>query len=220
MLKTFLTARNSGFFSYIVVTYKTYEEGFDMINEVINMELSILNWIQSLRTPGLDRFFAVFTTLGDHGELWLIILLILFVMKKTRKVAILGLIALVVELILVSGVIKPIVMRPRPFFVNPVDLVVPAPRGSSFPSGHAASSFAVVMTLYFNKIKYKPAYVTLAVIMAFSRLYVYVHYPSDVLVGTLLGIFIAYEVTKYQKTIFKIMDTILIKIGIRKEIAQ
>lgn len=190
-----------------------------MMNRVINMELSILNWIQTLRTPMLDRFSALFTSLGDHGEIWFIILLILFVMKKTRKVAILGLIAISVEVVLISGIIKPIVMRPRPFYANPVDLIISVPRGSSFPSGHAASSFAVAMILYFNNIKYKPIYISLAILMAFSRLYAYVHYPSDVLVGTLLGIFIAYEVTKYQDVLFKIMNSILVRIGIKKEIA-
>ncbi|UPU38384.1 phosphatase PAP2 family protein [Erysipelothrix sp. Poltava] len=75
------------------------------------------------------------------------------------------------------------------------------------------------MILYFNNIKYKPIYISLAILMAFSRLYAYVHYPSDVLVGTLLGIFIAYEVTKYQDVLFKIMNSILVRIGIKKEIA-
>ncbi|CAH2760749.1 phosphatase PAP2 family protein [Erysipelothrix amsterdamensis] len=167
----------------------------------------------------LDRFFALFTSLGDHGEIWFIILLILFVMKKTRKVAILGLLAISIEVVLISGIIKPIVMRPRPFYANPVDLIIPVPRGSSFPSGHAASSFAVAMVLYFNNIKHKPIYISLAILMAFSRLYAYVHYPSDVLVGTVLGIFIAYEVTKYQDVLLKIMNSILVRIGIKKEIA-
>ncbi|QIK69151.1 phosphatase PAP2 family protein [Erysipelothrix sp. HDW6C] len=169
------------------------------------MDLSILQWIQTWAHPLLDGFFSVFTTLGNHGELWLIIIAVLLYRKKTRLVGVLALIALLLELLIVSGILKPIIMRPRPFTVYPIDLIVGIPSGSSFPSGHAASSFAVAGVLFFAKMRHRWIYIAMATIMAFSRLYVFVHYPSDVLVGSLIGVAIAWCVWHYRKSIERVL---------------
>ncbi len=164
------------------------------------MEIRILDFLQTLRTPFLDKFFSIFTLLGNRGEIWILIFIVLFFNKKTKSVAIYGFIALVLSALSIEVIIKPIIQRPRPFVANPlIELLIKEPFGYSFPSGHATSSFAAAFFLYLNKVKYRTVYLLLAILMAFSRLYVYVHYPSDVLVGVLLGMLIALGVNKQMK---------------------
>lgn len=167
------------------------------------MELDILLWLQSLRTPLFDAFFTFYTRLGDHGELWILIGLLLLTNKKTRSIGIIALLALAIEFVTVDFMLKPLVMRDRPFITHPLDILIEIPRGSSFPSGHTASSFAVAGVLLFNKVKGKWIAIALATIMGLSRMYLFVHYPTDVLVGCLWGLIVAYSVTiiyrnKYQ----------------------
>ena len=124
------------------------------------MDFQILDFIQThVRTPFLDDFFSRITHLGDAGTIWILIAVILLFTKKYRKAGVGMLIA----------------------------MLVPPPGRYSFPSGHTASSFcsAVSLFLYDKKLGI-PAFV-LAALIAFSRLYLYVHYPTDVLGGILLG---------------------------------
>lgn len=102
--------------------------------------------------------------------------------------------ALILDVILCNGIIKNAVARMRPYDRNPVvELLIQKPDDYSFPSGHTAASFAAMSALYFGGERYlwKPALV-LAVLMAFSRLYLYVHYPTDVLAGAFLGVLCGY----------------------------
>ena len=97
--------------------------------------------------------------------------------------------ALVLDMVLCNGILKPLVGRARPFTANPsIQLLVSKPADYSFPSGHTAAAFAAVSALFFagEKKIWKGALV-LAVLIAFSRLYLYVHYPTDVLAGVLVG---------------------------------
>lgn len=142
-------------------------------------------------------FFIVYTTIGNHGEIWFVILGVMACFKKTRLMALAGFIALASEYLLVEGVLKHIFQRPRPFYVNPdIVLMISEPSGYSFPSGHTASSFAVAWTLYMYNAPYKKVWIGLAALMGFSRLYVYVHFPTDVLAGALLGMSIGFVVFK------------------------
>lgn len=167
------------------------------------MELVFLKWLQTMRTPFFDRFFQFYTRLGDHGELWIFFILYFFFIKKDRDTGILAGVSFVLEVVLISLVLKPIFSRPRPFLAETVELIIPIPSGSSFPSGHSASSFAVAAVFLFQSVKHRWLYMLLAGLMAFSRLYLFVHYPSDVLVGSLLGVLIAYMVYQHQD---KILD--------------
>lgn len=154
------------------------------------MGLDFLDFIQRFRTPVLDVFFKYLTILGNHGEIWIAIILFLYLCKREKRVAKFALFALVIEAFLIF-LIKNIVQRPRPFISNPVvSLILNNPSGYSFPSGHAASAFAVATFLYLRNIRYKKFIILIAFLMAFSRLYVYVHYLSDVLVGSLIGILV------------------------------
>lgn len=151
------------------------------------MELQILEWIQIFRSDFLDNFFRIYTTLGNRGEIWIAIILLTSLNKKTRHLSIMALCALLIEVVAVEGILKPIFMRPRPFESHAFNLLIPIPHGSSFPSGHSASSFAVAGVYFFGKYKHRFLIIFLAFLMAFSRLYLFVHYPSDVLVGSLIG---------------------------------
>ena len=165
------------------------------------MDIYILDLIQNLKTPFLDVFFRTYSALGNHGEIWILLIVLLFLKRKTRKIAIYAAIALLIELVSVELIIKPIVARSRPYMVVAhYELISKQPIGYSFPSGHSASSFAIAYLLYLDNLKHKYLYLILASIMAFSRLYLTVHYPSDVLAGIIWGILVAKFTYKiYQK---------------------
>ena len=156
----------------------------------MNIELSILDWIQTLHTPILDKIMEFITRLGDAGIIWIVLLLI----PKTRKSGAVMVAALVVDVLLCNIVLKNLVARTRPYDVNTgVHLLVAKLHDYSFPSGHTAASFASVTALYLagEKKLWKFALV-LACLIAISRLYLYVHYPTDVLGGVLVGIAAGY----------------------------
>ena len=158
------------------------------------MEIHILDMIQNLRTPIGDVVVPLITRLGDAGIIWIILTVLLLIIPKTRKTGVIMMAALLVDVLLCNVLIKNLVARTRPFDVNTaVQLLVAKPQDYSFPSGHTAASFASVTALYLagEKKMWKAALV-LAVLIALSRLYLYVHYPTDVLGGMLLGCLAGY----------------------------
>lgn len=158
------------------------------------MELQILDAIQTIRTPILDRLMCFITSLGSAGRVWILLAVILLIRPKTRKSGAVILTALVVDLILCNGILKNLVGRTRPFDVNTsVSILINKPRDFSFPSGHTAVSFATVVALFLSGEKklWKISLVA-AVLIAFSRLYLYVHYPTDILGGIVVGILAGY----------------------------
>ena len=153
------------------------------------MEFAILDWIQThLRCGFLDTVLPVVSWTSNHGEIWILLALCLLVFRKTRRQGITVAAALLMDLLCCNMILKPLIGRIRPFAVNPaVELLVAAPLDASFPSGHTAVSFAAVFALRAGGSPlWKPAMV-LAIVIAFSRLYLYVHWPTDVLAGMLLG---------------------------------
>ena len=153
------------------------------------MEIHILDMIQNLRTPIGDVVVPLITRLGDAGIIWIILTVLLLIIPKTRKTGVIMMAALLVDVLLCNVFIKNLVARTRPFDVNTaVQLLVAKPRDYSFPSGHTAASFASVTALYLagEKKLWKPA-LALAILIAFSRMYLYVHYPTDILGGVIFG---------------------------------
>ena len=137
------------------------------------MEIHILDMIQNLRTPIGDVVVPLITRLGDAGIIWIILTVLLLIIPKTRKTGV----------IMMAALLADVLARTRPFDVNTaVQLLVAKPRDYSFPSGHTAASFASVTALYLagEKKMWKAALV-LAVLIALSRLYLYVHYPTDII---------------------------------------
>lgn len=153
------------------------------------IEWTILDWIQSWHTAAGDAVMTFITRWGNGGLIWILLAVGLLVYPKTRKVGLAMTIALVLDLIICNGTIKPLVGRARPCDINPeVALLIPVPSGFSFPSGHTVSSFSSAAVLWRQKSRLFVPALILACLMGFSRLYLYVHFPSDVLAGVLLGI--------------------------------
>ena len=125
--------------------------------------------------------------------------IVLAIIPKTRKLGAAVLVAVLIGAIVTSGILKPLIMRPRPCDVNPlVPMIVDRPHGSSFPSGHATAAFAAFGALLFSKGP-KPLVIVVgigAVLMALTRLYCYVHYPTDVLAGTVVGLLAGFAAAK------------------------
>ena len=157
------------------------------------IELAVLDAIQSIRFPALDFVMKYFTHLGDYGLLFVALTLIMLYFKKTRLFGVVCATALLFDLLAVNIIIKPLVARARPFTLRPDFLLLVArPLDFSFPSGHTAISFAFATAIGAYSRKYQRWAFALAAVIAFSRLYLYVHYPSDVLAGIVIGLFCGY----------------------------
>ncbi len=153
------------------------------------LDLSILDWIQAhLRCGVLDAGLPWITALGDYGAFWILLALVLLAVPRTRRLGVAMTAALVLDVVLCNGVLKPLVARPRPFTFRPeLELLVAPPRDFSFPSGHTAASFAAAAALLGMRSRSWIPAMALALAIGLSRLYLYVHYPTDVFCGALLG---------------------------------
>ncbi|WP_455525532.1 phosphatase PAP2 family protein [Peptostreptococcus stomatis] len=160
----------------------------------MNFDMAILDLIQSnIRTGFMDAIMPFITQLGDAGLIWIILSIGLIIPKKTRKIGFVMIIALILNGIICNIILKPMLARIRPFDVNTaIKLLINKPRDFSFPSGHTSASFTAASVLFFRKSKLFVPSLVLAFLISFSRLYLYVHYPSDVLAGLVLGILCAY----------------------------
>lgn len=154
------------------------------------MDFFCLNWIQEhLRSGFGDAVMLFITHLGDHGAVWVVLALVLTLFPKTRRMGIAVGAGLVLEAFCCNILLKPLVARIRPCDLNPgIALLVARPRDFSFPSGHTGASFAAAAVLFRGRSRLALPTLVLAVLMGFSRMYLYLHFPSDILGGVLLGI--------------------------------
>ena len=161
---------------------------------IMNLEFWILDGIQTLRTPAGDVLMPFITSFGNGGVIWIVLTVILLLIPKTRKTGLILGAALILDGILCNLLLKNLMRRIRPCDINDaVRLLIPYPSDYSFPSGHTAVSFAAASALYFAGEKYLwKAALVLAAFIAFSRMYLYVHYPTDVLGGVVIGIIAGY----------------------------
>lgn len=153
-------------------------------------EIKILLWIQENLRGVLDGFWKAVTSLGDDGWFWIAIGVALLLFKKTRAVGITLLLSLLINALMTNLTLKDLFARPRPFNVNPeLVTLIKHPSSFSFPSGHTSVSFSGALVLYHMMSKKigVPA-VVVATMIGFSRMYVGVHYPTDVLGGIVVGI--------------------------------
>lgn len=155
-------------------------------------EGQLLLWIQEvLRQPWLDPIVAFYTKLGDHGLVWIAACALMLLWPKTRRAGLAGACALVMSLLCTNIILKHIFVRPRPWLVleGLVPLVVEGDP-NSFPSGHSSAALSCAAAWWGHLPKpWRGIAAGAAVLMALSRLYVGVHFPSDVACGMLVGLF-------------------------------
>lgn len=170
-----------------------------MLQAITNLDLSILLEIQEhLRCGFSDVIFPVLSKLNNAGFIWIVITLVLLYIKKTRTAGLCMAVCLLVNLALGEGILKHLLNRARPFVVHPISqMLIALPTTSSFPSGHTSSSFAAATALLRNHKRAGMAAYVLAGLISFSRLYLYLHYPTDVLGGILLGSCVGWFVTPW-----------------------
>ena len=178
-----------------------------MFDILFQVESGILLWIQNtLRGPVADAAVLFYTSLGNAGLVWIVLSLFMLIFPATRKAGALGLGALVCSLLVTNLTLKPLVDRVRPYeLIDGLrNLVTPGDR-QSFPSGHTSAAFAAVLAWWpcLPKRWMGKAALTAAVLMGLSRLYVAVHYPTDVLAGACVGAFCAWVVHRIYKQIKK-----------------
>ena len=158
------------------------------------MELQILDFIQEVfRSPFMDTIMKFITSLGYEGYLYYAMILALLIPKKTRKIGLILALAILFNWMIANLTLKPLVARVRPYNVNTaIDIIIHKPSSYSFPSGHTAQAFTAAFALYFGKSKLALPMMVTAILIGFSRLYFYVHYPTDVLGGIIIGCLSAY----------------------------
>ena len=165
-------------------------------------ELTVLDWIAAhCHTAWLDFIVPYITSLGHKGILWIILAFALMAIPGHRSVGVQVAIALILSLLLCNLFLKNLVDRIRPFeLAGLTELLVPLPDDASFPSGHSSAGFAAAAVLLLNRHVLRWPALVLAALIALSRLYLYVHFPTDVLAGVLLGILCGWlAVTIWQK---------------------
>ncbi len=164
-----------------------------MIEFITSIDLAILEAIQGIKCGFLDFLVPLVTKLGDGGIFWIALAVIFLFFKKTRKTGLAMGFALIFGLLVGNLTLKPLVGRIRPYDIAGYEaireaLLVAPLEDFSFPSGHTLASFEGATAIFmFNKKWGIGAYV-IAVLVAFSRLYLFVHYPTDVLAGLILGV--------------------------------
>lgn len=172
----------------------------------VSFDLPILDWIQAnLQSSLMDTIMPIITVFGDAGIFWIAWAVLLLLFPKTRKTGLGMGFALIMGLLICNVTLKPLVGRIRPYdyqidilgltwdqiLVNG-KLLVETPHDFSFPSGHTIASFEAATVLLKNSKKMGIPAMILAILIAFSRMYLYVHYPTDVLASVILGVAFAF----------------------------
>lgn len=204
-------------------------DSFSFFDSFLGFDLSVFTFVQAGRTRFLDTFMNIITTLGDEGILFIAIALVLLVTKKYRKIGFAMLASLAIMLVCNNFVLKEIFARERPFnlfdtfpdkysewnealgkYVYPD--ITKMPHSYSFPSGHTSSAFAAgVAILCYNRKMGIPA-TLFAFLMGFTRIYVGVHYTTDVIAGAVVGVIYALMGVLVTKYLFPVAEKLLDKI--------
>lgn len=169
-----------------------------MLDKILQLDGELLVAIQGLHMSWLDPIVSVYTKLGDAGLLWIALSLVMLLWKPTRKAGVLALGAMILGLLVTNITIKPLLSRPRPWLDWPIVPLVTEKDPNSFPSGHTCAAFAAGLS-WVRALPWRwgrIAAVAAAVVMGLSRLYVGVHYPTDVLAGAVIGSLCAWAAWK------------------------
>lgn len=157
---------------------------------LLPFDTAVLDFIQThLKCEFLDPIMLIITYLGEKGALFLAAGIVMLFFRKTRTTGILVLASIALAFVVGELGLKTLIARPRPFTVRPdIVLSIDIPSGTSFPSGHSSSVFAGTTVLLARDKRFGIPALVVALLVVFSRLYYYVHYPSDIIAGMLLGI--------------------------------
>ena len=162
-------------------------------NCAVAFDLPILEWIQAnLQSPLLDKLMPIITAFGNGGIFWIACAVLLMFLSKTRRIGFGMAFALTMGLVVCNIILKPGVARLRPYDLQEtlgvtIDLLIKRSHDFSFPSGHTIASFEACTVLMLGNKKLGIPATLLAILIAFSRLYLYVHYPTDVIASIVLG---------------------------------
>lgn len=157
------------------------------------MDFNILYAIQAIRSPALDQIMLGITSImGSIGQVWIFVALGLIIFKKTRKAGICVLLSYILVLLVGHVWLKDFIARPRPCHIDEsIALLVERPTSFSCPSTHTAWAFAAATSIFLHHKKAGIITFVIAAIMGFSRMYMFVHFPTDVLLGVVLGVGLA-----------------------------
>lgn len=183
---------------------ENFYKNHGIFDKFLGFDLAAFQWVQSIQNDVLDTIMVAVTTLGDEGIIFIALAIIFLFTKKFRKIGFAMLIALGVMTICNNLVLKELVARPRPYLLYGIDPEAYASWGGenakyffpelvhyhtsySFPSGHTSSAFAAAFAILFYNKKVGIPMVLFAALMGFTRLYVEVHFCTDVIAGAVVG---------------------------------
>lgn len=159
-----------------------------MFKKIKKWDKGVISWISKFNNPFINKFMVLLTRLGDGGLVWVIIAISFLITKSHKSVSLKMLLSLCLTTIVGEVVIKRLVGRLRPSqIISKEDLLIKKPTSYSFPSGHTASSFGVAVILSEAFPWINILFFCLASLIGISRVYLKVHYPTDVIVGAIIG---------------------------------
>ena len=164
----------------------------------MNIDFNILYALQNIRTPLLDKVFVIITSIpGNLGQMWVVLGIVLLLFKKTRKCGITIIASYLMVYVIGQYVLKDLIARPRPCHIDQtIELLISRPSSYSCPSTHSGWAFAGATSVFLFNKKLSIPVIIFSSLVALSRLYLFVHFPSDVLFGIVLGVIFAI-VSKY-----------------------
>lgn len=171
-------------------------------------DLAVLDWIaQHVQSDLMDQIMPLISWMGNRGMIWILLALILLCLPKERSHGLQILLSLGFSGIFCNLLLKNLVGRVRPFeLVSGIQLLIQAPHDYSFPSGHTSAAFAAATVMFLNRSNLKYYLLGFAILMGLSRLYLYVHFCSDILGGVVTGIAAGFLAVKCYQLIAKAVD--------------